>query len=176
MSDLISFCKNLLKFRRLRNSLRVLIGEAKIYSCASFLCKFFGVNLYNAHLRAVGIENFGIPSVTGEQNFICLTLKQLLSHVESSELVLLDIGANSGEYSLLLRQAFPSAKIFASEPNSQLQNRLSEKLSAQNIKVLPFGFGDEAKILVAHGIENDSNLETVTLYPESLSLTHGQVG
>ena len=61
----------------------------------------------------IGILKYQNVIVSGEKYFISKILKKNLDLI--SQPILFDVGANVGEYSLLLTQEYPQAKIYAFE-------------------------------------------------------------
>lgn len=73
----------------------------------------FNKALYKLSLRGLGIMNYESPQISGEEFFI----KKLSSLVKTEAPVVIDIGANVGDYSISLRRQYPRAIITAFEPH-----------------------------------------------------------
>ena len=86
--------------------------------------KFFAKNifskfnnlLFNIGLRGLGILNYQNSKISGEKRF----LKNYLSRLPSP--VIFDVGANNGEWSLLVSKIFPEASIYSFEIFLQSSN------------------------------------------------------
>lgn len=83
----------------------------------------------------------------------------LNSPTESSELFIIDAGANIGLFTLYLKQKYPASKILAFEPVPQLVELLCRNLALNNIA---YSHGDSP-----HDDDDDNN--TVEVFPIGLS-------
>ena len=95
--------------------------------------------LLKTSLRGIGVMNYYDLVVSGENFFVTNILPRF---VQSAKPVFFDVGANRGEYSLMLASKFPQAQIFAFEPHprnfeflgqAKIQNLLPQQLALSNI-------------------------------------------
>lgn len=86
-------------------------------------CEFARIDLLNLAHSSRGIGQASAIEKSGELNFIERILPTLIA--ADSTPVLIDVGANEGEYSLALSKVFPSAKLYAFEPNPALHQSIS---------------------------------------------------
>lgn len=70
--------------------------------------------LLKISLRGLGILNYYDRFVSGENYFVSHILPRLL---KNNPPIFFDVGANQGDYSIMLADKFPEAKIFAFEPH-----------------------------------------------------------
>jgi len=76
--------------------------------------------------------------------------------------VIFDVGANVGDYALLVRNLIPSARIYAFEPAASVYEQLSRRLSSTgngaNCDAFNFGFSDEEKTvdLYSYTVEGEA--------------------
>jgi len=76
--------------------------------------------------------------------------------------VIFDVGANVGDYALLVRNLIPSARIYAFEPAASVYEQLSRRLSSigngANCDAFNFGFSDEEKTvdLYSYTVEGEA--------------------
>ena len=79
--------------------------------------------------------------------------------------VIFDVGANVGDYSVLVHSVIPSARIYAFEPAAPVYQELARRLSAigngANVKAFNLGLSDEEKTV---------NLHSYTVEGEAVSL------
>lgn len=96
----------------------------------------FNLHMYKLSLRGLGILNSGDPKQTGEL--------WLLNKIKQAGLTkaMIDVGANDGGYSMLLRSIFVNARIISCEPHPQTFKLLSKNSS--NLTVLNIGLGSKA--------------------------------
>jgi len=70
--------------------------------------------LFKLSLRGLGVMNYYDLVISGERFFMTNLLPKF---IQNTKPVFFDVGANRGEYSLMLANIFPNAKIFAFEPH-----------------------------------------------------------
>ncbi|HKY26611.1 MAG TPA: FkbM family methyltransferase [Pyrinomonadaceae bacterium] len=78
--------------------------------------------------------------------------------------VIFDVGANVGDYSLMLRNALPSATIFAFEPATSVYLKLVKRLttvSDNGIRPFNIGFSDTSKEVDLYSYSADGNEASV---------------
>ena len=97
-----------------------------------------GIDLLGLAHRRMGIMKYQSMEETGEEYLVRGVLPRLLAKPAP---VLLDVGANVGEFSRLLRSQFPSARILAFEPVSATFDRLRKNMEGLDVRCLNFGLG-----------------------------------
>lgn len=129
----------------------------------------FNQFVFDCALRGLGILNYESSNASGETFFIRRLLPKLLS---SAKPVFMDVGANVGHYSESLRDSYPTAAIFAFEPNPKaflkLEARLNDKVRSINI-----GLSDSVGELSLFDRADDQGSEHASLYSEVISEIHG---
>ena len=100
--------------------------------------KFYRLNrfLFNLSLRGLGVLNWQTDQLQGEY----ANLKAILPGARPGSVVL-DIGANNGDYSAAVVAIAPNLPIHAFEPHPTTFSRLSERFAGQNVKCHNFGLG-----------------------------------
>lgn len=91
---------------------------------------------YQLALRRIGILNFESFELSGEKRFLGRYLRN------RPAAVVLDIGANAGDYSALVLEIEPSARIFAFEPHPATFTLLQRKLAGTSAKLFNCALGD----------------------------------
>jgi FkbM family methyltransferase len=99
----------------------------------------FNRMLYILSLKGMGITNYQ-EELTGESFLLKLIKKR-----GYNPKIIFDVGANNGDYSLMIRKEFPDSKIFAFEPVKETFKVLEKKTNRANINVYQFGLGEENK-------------------------------
>ena len=89
-----------------------------------------------------GILKYENNIVSGEHYLLTKVLKKNLTDIRQP--IIFDVGANVGNYSLLLSQEFPQAQIYAFEPNEETYQQLTAKVG-HAVKCINDGFGKGRK-------------------------------
>jgi FkbM family methyltransferase len=100
--------------------------------------RFEGLNnfLFQMAIRGLGIMNYENEAISGERFFI----KELLPlYIKRKSPVLLDVGANEGGYSAMLKEAFPDSEIFAFEPHPATAAKLAGNLPSIHVHQMAVG-------------------------------------
>ena len=104
---------------------------------ANKYCYNFNLFLYRCSLNGMGILNYENEKLSGEMFFIKKTLPRLLN--SRDQLTFVDIGANSGKYTLMLKKYFPESTIYAFEPHPL--SYINLKNNCETIKgIMPLNF------------------------------------
>ena len=108
---------------------------------------------------------------SGELWFLRECLRSILADID--EPVLLDVGANSGNYSLELVEAIPGSRCYALEPNPLVYDELVLRVS-ENSRVVPINYGASGRpsqsTLYVHGGHPET--EHGSLYREVFTDMH----
>jgi len=102
-----------------------------------FTAKRLKIDLIKLGYSENGILKSHSMKASGEVYFIDVFLKQKIT----SDCVLVDVGANTGTYSSLLRKGFPKAKIYSFEPNPNTFKVLS-KNCGDSVELINKGIGE----------------------------------
>lgn len=89
----------------------------------------------------IGILKWANDEISGEKFVIEKVLKTRLSF--ENELILFDVGANIGRYSIMLSETLPCSQIYAFEPNIYAFEIFKKNTNKKNIKAYKFGLGTE---------------------------------
>lgn len=102
---------------------------------------FYRLNrfLFNLSLRGLGILNWQTDHLQGEH----ANLKSILPSAAPGSVVL-DVGANNGDYSAAVSAIAPELQIHAFEPHPATFARLSERLVGTKVVCHNFGLGKSA--------------------------------
>lgn len=124
-------------------------------------------SLYFYSLKGMGILNYENNKLSGEKYFISNLLKEIVG--DKDEHVFLDVGANVGNYALLLLDSFPNANIFSFEPHPGTFSELNRnsKINAFNIAV-----GDDNKDIELFDFASSNGTELASIYHEVISEIH----
>ena len=111
---------------------------------------------------------------SGEEWFVVNVLNSLLGDIESP--ILIDIGANVGNYSLCLAETFPEGKCYAIEPNPIAFQILVEQMkSFENVFPLNCGAGSSCKASEIYVRIDDYSTVHASLYQDVfLDLHHSE--
>ncbi len=119
------------------------------------------------HLGLYGM-NYGVSGDINTNGEMVL-LRNLKARIASPKPVLFDVGANVGEYSNLLGDVFPGAKIYAFEPSTPTWEVLKSKLTHPNIEAVNLGLSNAVEQLKLYRDKELSSMASV--YPRQLGDT-----
>lgn len=118
------------------------------------------IDLLSLAHRQMGILNFQNFENSGEAYLLRVVLAPLL---RGRHAVVLDIGANVGGYSRLVRSALPDARIYAFEPNPEAFRLLSSNLTASGVTC------------VQRGMASTERSGSLFVYPDERTTGHASL-
>jgi len=114
------------------------------------------MDLMNAAYRSIGIDNVEDLDISGEHFFIKTILKDILK--KNKDLLFFDVGANIGDYSIILQQNFQNSRIYSFEPHPETFKKLESNTSNfNNIECYNFGMSSIPEFLKLY---EDKNLHS----------------
>ena len=127
----------------------------------------FNKLLFRLSLAGLGVLNYKNSKVSGEQSF----LKNYLSGKNG---VVIDVGANEGNYSAEVLAYNSNVNVYAFEPHPVIYQRLSEKFNGMSrIKTVNKGLSDNTGFLELYDYENKDGSSHASLFPEVITEIHG---
>jgi FkbM family methyltransferase len=128
---------------------------------------YFYKFLYKLALKGLNVGMNKNPNYSGEK----YVLEQLKNQVEKDpeNLVIFDVGANKGDYSILVNDIFNStSQIYTFEPSPSVYQILSERTSnIENINLFNIGFSDKQRTEKLYTSINSTSL--ASLYKRNLN-------
>lgn len=137
-----------------------LAGREKIRQLIPIIANCADLNLLDVAYNNVGILKYENEMVSGEQFLIARVLKKYLVNIERP--IIFDVGANIGNYSLMLMKEFPQAQIYAFEPNQHTFNQLVGNVG-NLVTCVNAGMGEVEKI------------EKINTYADELASQHASI-
>lgn len=142
-----------------------------LYEAYAFVFTRTIFNKLNKHillmsLRGYGILNYKSGEQSGENNFI----NSIFSNIENG--VVLDIGANVGDYSKKIRAINQNVEIHCFEPHPITYQKLESSVSLLKIKTYDVGVGSHNENLKLYDYENDDGSEHASLYRDVIEKIH----
>lgn len=128
------------------------------------LQKRFGKKRYHRFfliLKNISLQGLNYRNTDIQQNGELFLINKIAAYYKNSkDIVLFDVGANIGNYSNVLQEAFPaSAQIFAFEPFSVPFKELVKLSSTgSNIKPLQLGLSDKEEELIVYSSDEFSEI------------------
>lgn len=121
---------------------------------------FFKLNklLYNLSLSGMGVLNFENDRISGESRF----LKSLLKG--RAGCIVLDVGANVGDYSRRVFQACPQATVYAFEPHPKTYSILSRSIQQSGFIPINAAAGDKEGEVSLFDYEEKDGSSHASLY------------
>lgn len=108
--------------------------------------------LHTLSIFAMNYGGGGLIETSGETWVVSELVRPACAGIANP--VIFDVGANVGDYSLLVNSFIPSAQIYAFEPAAlvyqQLATRLSSVANGKSFQAFNFGFSDEEKTVELH--------------------------
>ena len=137
-----------------------ILGKQRVKSLIPAIAGLAGLDLLMVAYNNIGILKFENAMVSGEYYLIHKILKKNLSSIKKP--IIFDVGANIGDYSLMLSREFPNAEIYAFEPNKNTYEILAQKTKGA-VRCINAGLGDEAK------------KEKIYTYSDNLTSSHASI-
>lgn len=152
------------------------IIKARIRGAAESIV-YLLINSFRLDSRKIFFESNGVLKYrdheSGEKWFIESVLPRILSDIE--EPVILDIGANIGEYSIALASALPACRCYAFEPNPITFEQLTQNTNAKsNIFPLNYGAGSKKEHIKLFVYKTDFSTSHASLYRDVFKECHMQ--
>ena len=102
----------------------------------------FNLIMLRLGMRGIGVLNYQSPALSGEKHFI---QHRLMEFLRGNPPVVFDVGANVGEYSLMLHQNFPHARLYSFEPQPDNYRKLaSATANIPNISTFEMAVGQSS--------------------------------
>ncbi|MCF6407043.1 FkbM family methyltransferase [Chitinophaga filiformis] len=121
--------------------------------------------LYKLSMRGLGIMNHENDYVSGENAFV----KYMISTGKFNSGVILDVGANIGHYSVMLRNWKVSLPIYAFEPHPVAYNKLEEAASMHRFIPVQKGAGECAFTTFIYDYVENKGSEHASMYKEVIA-------
>ncbi len=126
----------------------------------------FNMFLYHISLRGLGILNYQTEYLTGEN----IWLKNYLKNVKKP--LVLDVGANIGNYSKNVLDSNNDAEIFAFEPHPKTFKNLSLNVKSNNFQAFNLAVGYEKGTLQLYDYDNNDGSQHASLYEDVIKDLH----
>lgn len=126
----------------------------------------FNKLLFRLSLHGLGILNYKSDKQSGEDYFLRNTLTKKLNSV------VVDVGANIGDYSIFIKINNPSFIIYAFEPHPRTYQKLVRNADNLNIKTFNLGVGNAEGVLSLYDHANNDGSEHASLYKEVIEEIH----
>lgn len=136
------------------------------------LIRVFRLDARKLYYESSGILKY-IGDASGEEWLVEQFLPRLLSDVDDP--VFIDIGANTGQYSIALAKSFPSCRCYAFEPNPiTFQELAANTAFISNIRLFNCGAGSKSQRRKIFVYKSDSSTSHASLYREVFKECHFQ--
>ncbi|MEN0052115.1 MAG: FkbM family methyltransferase [Mucilaginibacter sp.] len=131
---------------------------------------FYPLNLcfYKLSMVGLGVRNYENDTVSGEKAFI----KFLKASRKLDSGVIMDVGANIGNYSVMLRKNAIALPIFAFEPHPAAFQKLHEAAVAYHFTAVPEGAGEESSMAAIYDYQGDGGSEHASMYKGVIEHLH----
>jgi FkbM family methyltransferase len=114
----------------------------------------------------MGVLNCESVKTSGEQHFIT-------SHVSGiSHGVIIDVGANIGNYSIRLRRSNPEVPIYSFEPHPVTYGKLHKNTEGLNVRTFNLGVGSAPGAMMLYDYADRDGSSHASMYKEVIEQTH----
>lgn len=129
---------------------------------------FFKFNklIYRMSLHGLGMLNYKTSEQSGEAHFLQHELESI------NGFVILDVGANIGNYCSLIKQKDPSYDIYAFEPHPKTYQRLVENTRTLGIRTFNIGIGATKGSLTLYDYDCNDGSEHASLHKGVIEQIH----
>ena len=134
-------------------------------AAGAFNAEDLGIQYRNG-LHAVGVLNYENDIVSGERRFLTRYIEQF------PDAVILDVGANAGQYAALARELGPNTVIHSFEPHPQSFAKLAERGERLGIKVHALALGDVCSEIEFFDYEDDAGSQHASVYRDVIEVVH----
>lgn len=145
------------------------VGKERSAKAIKAIAAASGIDLLVLAYNEMGILKCENEDRTGERYLIYYFLKKIFE--SNTRPVIFDVGANIGKYSLMLRDAFPEAKVYAFEPNINAFKVLQDRLGGK-VECLNLGMGAEQKACKLFTYSDTPSSSHTSAYKEMFTLFH----
>ena len=128
-----------------------------------------GIDLLGLAHQEMGILKYQNLDVTGEEHLIQNVLPRWISRPQP---VLVDVGANVGEFARRLRAQFPAAAICAFEPVAATFAKLQENVRGLDVRCFDVGLGRQEATAPIYRSSREDLSSLASLYPEVARSMH----
>lgn len=125
---------------------------------------------FHLSLHGMGISNYENARISGEQHLVTR-----LGAVKN-DLIVLDVGAHFGDYSIELKKACPRSIIYAFEPHPKTFLRLQSAAEKYGFEAINTGCGEMPGTLDLFDYEGTMDgSQHASIYKEAIEQTHGSI-
>jgi FkbM family methyltransferase len=132
----------------------------------------FNYLLMQIGLRGIGVLNYRTSYLSGEDSIV----RNIIQELDTGAGVVLDIGANEGDFTELIISASRNLTVLSFEPHPQTYLRLQQRFanSHKRVEVLNYALGDRAgEISLFDYCDNDGS-EHASVFREVIEATRGR--
>jgi FkbM family methyltransferase len=155
--------------RTIRFILTKTVGKKNLGNLVILIARLASVDLLLLYYQSIGILKYWNDTVSGEEFVVSSVLRK---YFHKEDLSLFDIGANVGNYSKKLRSEFPSANIYAFEPNPNTFEVLNKNLTCLNIQCYSLGLSSKISQQKIYTYAREIDSEHASVYKNVLSDLH----
>ncbi len=136
------------------------------YLFAKNIFRKFNMFLYQISLRGLGVLNYQSEYLTGEKAWLRGYLKDKVKPI------VLDVGANVGNYSKNVLDSNGNCSLFAFEPHPSTYKKLTLNINFANFKPFNVGVGNENGILELYDYDTKDGSSHASLYRDVIKDLH----
>lgn len=125
--------------------------------------------LHRLSLSGLGILNYENPYVSGE-----LYLLNKVAAQQKSRSIIVDVGANKGDYSLMCLNVFKNVQIYSFEPHPKTFSALKRVVSGKSVNCFNKALSGRSGTLELFDYDDDDGSEHASLYSDVIEKVHSK--
>jgi len=132
---------------------------------------FYKLNkfIFRLSLSGLGVLNYRNAKESGEAEFLKAYLSQ-----DAFSGVVLDIGANRGDYTLMCLNENPKIKVISFEPHPKTFQQLAHNLRGKEVRLVNIAMGGKTGTLQLYDYVDKDGSSHASLYKEVIEKIHGE--
>jgi len=140
----------------------------KLYAYVFARRVFYKMNcfLYSLSLRGMGVLNYQNDFLTGEKAWLASYLSKKVAPV------VIDVGANIGDYSCAVFKVNPKSTVVAFEPHPKTYKKLAENIKEENFTSYNLGLSDELTLMKLYDYADRDGSSHASLYKNVIKELH----
>jgi FkbM family methyltransferase len=148
---------------------RLLGAYAYVFARPSF--KDVNHFLIMVGLRGIGVLNYRTPTLSGEN----LVAKNILKEIDHENSVVLDVGANEGDFTDLVLRNSKHVRVMSFEPHPETASRLRSRFTSSRVEIIDRAVGNARGVLSLFDYHDRQGSDHASLFKGVIEDTHGGV-
>lgn len=127
--------------------------------------------IYRLSLRGIGVWNVQNDRTSGERYFLQKLVLKYAKQI-GTPLIVLDVGANVGQYSRMVRSLVPDSRVIAFEPHPVTYRTLKKTADEYGFAAINSGCGENPGKMILYDHIRSHNAEHASLFRDVIGVLH----